>query len=391
MNTPSINLCLVRGGLWSVLAATCSMAELHSQNPVLAPANDTTVTVAAFPIRYASISIPIGVKVRFVAPGFGSMAAPGIPAVVFCDGDALIHGEITLAGDTAGWTPPNTRPAGWVTTGAGTYGTVCGSAWVYAIGRGGGHAGLYGSVIPFSLEGGSPGGDMDVYAAGCMPYLYTRNGGIGGGTLVLHAGGRIEVSGRVTADGLYVATGGSGGSILLRGDAGVLIHPTGSVTARGGTTTYPVSPLTSVHPLTLGAPGYVRIDAWGAPPVILGTVDPAPTTLELPWLRTQSPPQTGSTWILDVLAPENSPVFLSGSLQAGPGTPTPFGTLGIHLPTATGIALTVAQPGHDPIASVPLPVPPAPVLVGLGLWVQAFVVPPSLPPRLSNTVAAVVQ
>jgi hypothetical protein len=113
--------------------------------------------------------------------------------------------------------------------------------------------------------------------------------------------------------------------------------------------------------------------------------------IELPHLRTQSPPQIGTTWTLDVLAPENAPIFLGVSLQPAPSTPTPFGPLGIDLTLAAILAPTVAQPGHDPIASVPLAVPLAPTLVGLNLWVQGLAIPPSLPARLTNTIAAVVQ
>ena len=207
------------------------------------------------------------------------------------------------------------------------------------------------------------------------------------------AQGHIEVDGLIIADGIHRGTyaphpssagGGSGGSILLRGAGGVTILPTGRVTARGGTAL-------NVHPTTVGAPGYIRLDSWGAPPVIQGTIDPPPIALELPHLRTQSPPRIGSTWILDVLAPDNAPIFVAASLQAGPGTPTPFGPLGLDLATSASLALTTAQPGHDPIATVAWPVPNAPVLVGLQLWVQAFAIPPSLPPRLSNTLFAVVQ
>jgi hypothetical protein len=255
--------------------------------------------------------------------------------------------------------------------------------------QGGRHAGAYGSVVPFSLEGGSPGGVLAEYdpLPSCRQFIQFHWGGFGGGTLVLLARGRIEVHGTVTADGFHPgSSGGSGGSVLLRGDAGVHVLPGGVVTARGGT-----FGLSSRPPETNGAPGYVRLDAWGAPPVIQGTVDPPATVIELPHLRTQSPPQIGTTWTLDVLAPENAPIFLGVSLQPAPSTPTPFGPLGIDLTLAAILAPTVAQPGHDPIASVPLAVPLAPTLVGLNLWVQGLAIPPSLPARLTNTIAAVVQ
>jgi hypothetical protein len=352
-------------------------AGARAQYPPLAPTSNTTIVVPTGVLHYSSIHVPAGVTVRFVALGFGPSSAQGMPAVVLCDGDAIVHGTLWLAGD-----PINDRPAGWVTIGAGSNGVQCGGTLWQPPG-GGRHAGAYGTVLPFSLEGGSPGGWSAIYSdPGCTQYSSVDLGGEGGGTLVLMAGGRIEVGGTVTADGDASLSGGSGGSILLRGDAGVTVLPGGTVTARGGTAAPP--------PSTSGAPGHVRIDAWGAPPVLQGTVTPAPTVLELPYMRTQSPPTIGTTWILDIFAPVNSPIFVAASLQAGPGTATPFGVLGLDLVTAAGVALVVAQPGHDPLATAPWPVPNAPALIGLALWVQAFAVPPALPPRLTNTLAAVV-
>lgn len=283
-------------------------------------------------------------------------------------------------------------PAGLVNSGAGNPGVLCGSTYGGLSGppRGGSHVGTYGSVVPFSLEGGSSGGELNVYDAGCWQFLSTVPGGAGGGTLFLHAGGRIEVDGTVTADGYSLSSsGGSGGSILLRGDTGVFVLPGGSVSARGAQGPVVFPPWSPGR--TDGAPGFVRLDSWAAAPVILGTVAPVPTALELPHLRAVSPPQIGRTWLLDVLAPENAPIFLSVSVQPAANIPTPFGPLGLNLQFATGFALTVAQPGHDPIASVPMAVPNAPILIGLSLWVQGFAIPQLLPPRLTNTLAAVVQ
>jgi hypothetical protein len=212
-------------------------------------------------------------------------------------------------------------------------------------------------------------------------------GGKGGGTLVLLAGGRIEVRGTVTADGQDNIAGGSGGSILLRGDAGVHVLPGGRVTAVGGIG-FPPPPPWQMQ--TDGSPGYIRLDAWGAPPVVQGSFRPLPTVLELPYLRSLTQPQVGTTWLLHVHAPENSPVFVAASLQAGPGTMTPFGSLGLDLGTTANVALVVTPSDHDPMATAPWPVPNVPALIGLGLWVQAIAVPPTLPPRLTNTLAVVV-
>ncbi|MCA8973380.1 MAG: hypothetical protein KDC98_01595 [Planctomycetes bacterium] len=375
-----------RGTVPFVLSLCLPVSVANAQHPVLAPTSDTTITVGSGALHYSSILIPAGVTVRFAAPGLGGYT-PGTPAVVFCDGDAIVHGMMSVSGEIAA-----AYPAGWVTTGAGAPGYVCGSGASFNPPQGGSHAGAYGSVIPFSLDGGSFGGALAQYpwCLGGTPTVVW--GGTGGGTLALLAQGRIEVDGTVAADGLHYGSvtgsispgGGSGGSILLSGAGGVTILPTGRVTARGGTAL-------NAHPTTVGAPGYIRLDAWGTAPIIQGTVDPPPTTLELPHLRARTQLRIGSTWLLDVLAPENAPIYVAASLLPGPGTPTPFGSLGLDLPTAANLAVTSAQPSHDPIATVPWPVPNAPFLIGLQLWVQALAIPPTLPPRLSNTLHATVQ
>jgi hypothetical protein len=256
--------------------------------------------------------------------------------------------------------------------------------------EGGRHAGTYGSVLPFSLDGGSPGGDLVTYSdPGCFQFASRGGGGEGGGTLVLLAQGRIEIDGTVTADAQGGWAGGSGGSLPVRGGAGVTVLPGGTVTARGGMA--PTAPPPFPPLMSIGAPGYIRLDAWGAPPSLQGTVTPAPTVLELPYLRQRSDPRIGTTWNLDVFAPENAPVFVAASPTPGSGTPTPFGPLGLDLATAAFVALVVAQPSHDPVANVPWPIPNAPALVGLSVWIQALAVPTVLPARLTNTLAAVVQ
>jgi len=163
--------------------------------------------------------------VRFV------MAIPGPslqPAIITCDGDAIVHGTMSVGGEIiSGYG----LPAGRVTTGVGLYGISCAST-MYLPPEGGHHAGRYGSALPFSLEGGSPGGFLLRYSdTNCSQSAPAMDGGEGGGTLVLLAGGRIEVDGSVTADGVSFASGGSGGSLLLRGAAGVNVLPGGTVTA----------------------------------------------------------------------------------------------------------------------------------------------------------------
>jgi hypothetical protein len=373
-----------------LVVSLCSAAAGGAQNPPLAPTSDTTIVVPSGALHYTSVLIPAGVTVKFVAPGFGPGSLPGMPAMVLCDGDAIIHGTLSLTGDST-----NTRPAGWVTTGQGAIGTLCpasGPGSLYPA-SGGSHAGSYGSVLPFSVEGGSLGGDVWIFTdPQCSQFGSITYGSKGGGTLVLLAGGRIEIDGMVTADGQSIVAGGygcgSGGSILLHGDVGVTLLPGGTVTAQGGTGPFAPQPYPPQY--SFGAPGYVRLDAWGAPPLIQGTVTPAPTVLELPYLRTQSQPRIGTTWSLDVFAPASTPVFLAASLTPGSGASTPFGPLGLDLATANYVALAIAQQSHDPFASVPIVIPNAQVLVGLSVWFQGLAVPAALPARLTNTLAAVV-
>jgi hypothetical protein len=46
---------------------------------------------------------------------------------------------------------------------------------------------------------------------------------------------------------------------------------------------------------------------------------------------------------------------------------------------------------HDPRATIPWPIPNAPALIGLALWLQNLAVPATLPPRLTNGMFATLQ
>ena len=363
---------------------------LRAQYPPLAPTVNTTIVVPAGALHYSSINIPAGVTVRFVAPGVGPASIPGMPTVLRCDGDAIVHGTLSLAGDFI-----NDSPAGWVTTGQGTLGLDCGTPGAFFPPTGGRHN--YGSIFPFSLEGGSPGGVLGIYTNFCSQFVYSVDGGDGGGTLVLLASGRIEVHGTVTANGqdgffpssLTSSGAGSGGSILLRGDAGVRVFPGASVTASGG---FGVPTFPPYQPgMCNGSNGNIRIDAWGAPPVIQGTVYPTPSVVELPFLRALSQPNIGTTWTLQVFAPDTGWVYVAAALGPSSGTPTPFGLVGIDLATSARIALLTPQSSHDPYVTVQWPIPNTASLVGFAMWLQAIAVPQSLPARVTNTIAVVVQ
>ncbi len=361
-------------------------AAVRGQAPALAPTSDVSIVVNGL-LHYSAILVPTGVTVRFVLP-LGS-PPPFRPAVVLCDGDAICHGTLSVAGEVR-YLPPFTSAAGSVTTGRGYDGLSCGSGF-FIPPAGGRHAGSYGSVLPFSLDGGSPGGDQVHYSDPlCSQFASRGPGSEGGGTLVLLAGGRIEIDGTVIADGYAGVAGGSGGSILLRGDGGVTVLPGGTVTALGGPAPIASPPWPPLR--SIGEPGYVRLDAWGMAPLIQGAVAPTPTVLELPHLRSLSQPRIGTTWICEVFAPEAVPIFVAASPTPGSGAPTPFGPLGIDLPSASILAYAaVTPPGHDPFVSVPTPVPNTPALVGAQAWIQALAFPPALPARLSNTLAVAVQ
>ncbi len=382
---PSSRSWRMRGVRIPLTVALCSATVVQSQAPPLTPTIDTTIIVPNGALHYSSMFVPTGVTVRFVRPTI--WPPPLMPAVIICDGDSIVHGTVSVAGvSVAGYG----FPAGGVITGRGADGYSCSSVVVVPP-EGGRHAGSYGSILPFSLEGGSPGGELVNWVGpSCTQFASRFGGGEGGGTLALLAGGRIEIHGTVTADGEPFVGGGSGGLILLRGGAGVTILPGGSVTARGGsgfTASPPWPPLRSY-----GAPGYIRLDAWGTPPTILGTVDPVPTVIELPHIRSLSAPRIGTTWSLDVFAPENTPVFAAAAPLPGNGVPTPFGPLGIDFPSHFLLAYGLfTPPGHDPMVNVSTAVPNSQALVGSTFWVQAFVAPAALPARFSNTLAVTVQ
>ncbi|MBM4063174.1 MAG: hypothetical protein FJ265_19065 [Planctomycetes bacterium] len=341
------------------------------------PSSNTTIVSGN--LHYSTIQIPAGVTVQFTGSA---------PAIVVCDGDCFVHGTLSVAatGSTAG--------PGAVSLGRGADGRYCpgycpwgcpAGCWPVANPAGSGqHFGVYGSSLPFSLEGGSPGGDELNYGSSnppfscCNQYMYTLPGGRGGGTLVLLVGGRIEIDGTIDADGAnsWVSTG-SAGALLLRGTGGVQLLPNGQILAG--------------PPTAQG--GRVRIDAWGAQPAVQGTIAAPPATIfELPHLHMPSPPSIGTTWTVGVLAPANTLAFVAGSTSPGAGVPTMFGNLAIDPPSAINVGSVVVPAGsHDPIATIQVLVPNHGVLIGVQLWLQGFAVPLALPPRLTNGVATIVQ
>jgi hypothetical protein len=344
---------------------------LTAQPPVLAPTADISIQTGAV-LHYASINIPVGVTVRFV----GSQ-----PALVRCDGDAQIDGVMTVSA-TYGPVPGETN------LGSGGQGWWCNLSGFP--GSPGQHRGVYGSDLPFSLLGGSPGGGCSVYGTniGWPPCTYLQNSIPAtrpGGTLVLRAGGRIDVRGSVQANGEGVFGGfgasagsASSGSILLAGMTGLRVFTGASVTARTWLG-------------TANQDGYVRLDAAAGPPVLDAGSNVWPLlAVELPHLRAGTP-RIGLTW--DLITHSEAGQWVVLYLGAPiPPAPTPFGVLGIDpgLAVDFGVAAPVG-PFEDPSATVGLLIPGAPQLVGATLHVQGAGLFSSGQLRLSNVIVRTVQ
>jgi hypothetical protein len=363
-----------------LLAIAYFVTSIDAQVQPLVPTSDTFINVTG-PLRYSRIAIPAGVKVSFGIANV-NWPVPFIPAVIQCDGDVQIDGTVSVEGDLRWGAQPRMFPAGVVNIAPGLPGTYCGNqmlSWPSP----GLHASAYGSAVPFSLEGGSPSGPLFLYFDPLCGGLGTiEPPHEGGGTVAILAGGRIDVFGTITADGDDFHAGGSGGSILLRAEQGVTLHPGSRVSAVGGQ---------GGQPHLNGDIGFVRIDAWGARPVLQGTVSPTPTVLQLPHLRSASLPVIGTSWRLEMYAPANAPCFVAAALLPALGTPTPFGALGIDLNTAATLAVVSAPAGHDPHAVIPWQIPNAAPLVGISLWLQGLCVPGHLAPRLSNTLPTTIR
>ncbi|MBL8722872.1 MAG: hypothetical protein JNK49_02440 [Planctomycetes bacterium] len=349
-----------------------------AQGAPLAPTGSITIDASATmgQLAYSRIDIPAGVTVTF---------SGSHPIQIRCTGSANIVGEISVAANGARSGP------GAVSTGSGSSGVLytsflCGgSSQAASSGR---HAGVYGSTFPFSLEGGSPGGHCFVYGQGdpftpCT-FLYAYFGGGGGGTLVLDADGVIDVSGTVNANGgagSFYSGSGSGGSILLRGRSGLIVR--GTVQARPGFA-WPGSPPGPEH-------GYIRLDAYGQVPVVLGVLDPPAHVMRLPLLVEQEEPRLGMPWRLQVAAPAGDGVFLAAAFQPGSFT-GPYGQVGIDLYNAITFAfLTMPVGTHDPIATFQMTMPANTAFAGVQIWTAGLDYFTAQQPRYTNTVFSVLR
>ncbi|MCA8973412.1 MAG: hypothetical protein KDC98_01755 [Planctomycetes bacterium] len=365
---------LAHGGTVRLLSIPLFACVVAAQHPVLNPTSNLTLYTLPTQGQFAfsSIDIPAGVRVNFNGDH---------PVQIRCDGDAVIRGQLDVDASfsTSG---PGATLAGsgspGVAYGIGCYGT--------SVTPGNGiHVGNWGQAVPFSLIGGSPGGETTFYStlfgSNCLTGLRSMGGG-GGGTIVLEAGGRIDVYGRVSANGAsggWSTSVGSGGSLLLRGLGGLTVHSSGLVQA------------TAIPTVPNSYAGVIRLEAYGAAPVLIGLVDPPPITFRLPRLEEMSPPIIGNQWGVRVQAPRGDGVFLAASFRPGSYT-GPYGVVGIDVPTAITFALaTMPGTGHDPLVTNQLAVPLVPGLIGLDLWTAGLDWYTVLPPRYTNTIHSTVR
>ncbi|MCR9247997.1 MAG: hypothetical protein NXI31_23445 [bacterium] len=364
--------------LAGALSAPLLIGALVAQNPALTPTADLTLDTDPVQGRfaYSRIAIPAGVRVTFI----GSYAVQ-----LRCDGDADIDGILDVSARG-----PAINGPGAVSTGLGYGGQTvnnypnsfwCGQSSASGGGR---HAGVYGAALPFDLAGGSPGGShmfWDEPFLGTCVLTSFANGGGGGGTLVLEANGSLTVRGQVLANGAlgeFGAGPGSGGSILLRGIGGLTIAASGNVEARAPQSNNPINQ------------GIIRLDAYAAVPTVLGTVSPAPFSLEQPALRETISATLGGAWQLEIAAPRGDGVFLAASFQPGSYT-GPFGTVGIDVFNAISFAVVTTSQSHDPLGYFQLAIPFVPSLLGLELWTAGLNFYTVHPPRYTNTTYSIVR
>jgi hypothetical protein len=346
---------------------------------VFRPLVPTTLDTNARPggWDFTTIDIPAGVTVRLQGTN---------PAIIRCQGTVRIDGQLRADGFGANGTIPGAGgPGGYAggspgQTGSGPAGGVGGSgnSQFRSYPGCGGHAtpgqvytlpsgpptGTYGSDFPFDLRGGSGGGGFSSIS------LPSYGGSGGGGVVVIAADGSITIDGAVTADGAGDGSPGSGagGGVWLRSATNVTIR--GRVSADG--------PRNAIGPLVVSeaGDGFVRIDAWGEPPVLTtsATLVPTPRAEFLPILDTTDP-AIGSPWFLRVSTlPVDDVAWFLGAQQAS----IPLPGLGVlELDPGAGILLLGASRAGtgvttDSNAQLRIDIPASPALRGVVTHVQAI-------------------
>lgn len=364
---------------------------------IFQPTSDITLDTTPRPggWNFSSITIPAGVTVRVVGTN---------PAILRSQGAVLVAGHLNADGfppDATTGTGGAGGPGGFAggnvgASGAGPAGGPGGSYSPFGISSGtpGGHAtpgyvylgsptGTYGSDWVFDMRGGSgQGGGTWPLSYG---YPWGSGGAGGGGVLVVLSDATIDVTGLVTSRGSHttnISGLGAGGSIMLRAINALTVGSIGLIDAAGGR-----------HPLgiTYSGDGFIRLDGYGDAPAVApsATITPTPLTLSLPALRETLPPQTGTTYTLEVATvPGDTVAFFASTASANLPLP-PLGTLGIDPALALLLGTSIATNAEpDPQATLSLALPNDPALVGLSLWLQSINAATSSPggPRLSNVV-----
>lgn len=389
-----------------VLAVVCSLAvpaasQIYGtgRDGVLAPTVDVTLDTTANGgvFEFTSIHVPAGVTVRITGPH---------AAQLLCRGTATIQGGIDADGRGSYWAG-GVYQSGWLggpggyrggstgQPGDGPGGGAYGLGIYPAIGGGSGShatagatnnpflnpAPTYGSALPFDLRGGSGGGAPGTgTGSGIGP---PASGG--GGTVVILAEGAIDVAGSISARGgdqvlgleymwpnypVQIGGLGSGGSILLRSLQCVRVS--GLLDARAGSRHFAWQ-----VPSTGGlGDGFVRIDAYsacGAPDLTGATIHPAPFVASLPFLGALEEARVGQTYRVRCASAPGDVVGFYYSVGTGFLPVPPFGVLLLDPTRILAYGLhTVPATGHDPLASIDIPVPFAPSLVGCTFHAQTF-------------------
>ncbi|MFO1050869.1 MAG: hypothetical protein U1F36_01480 [Planctomycetota bacterium] len=381
----------------SLLLSSRAIAQIGGTGAdgVFHPQADVTLDTTTRPggWDFITVTIPPGVTVRLVGTN---------PAILRSQGPVRIDGNLDADGfPPIGGIGGAPGPGGYAggdagSPGAGPAGGAGGSYSPFGISAGtpGGHAtpgfrlgvpstGTYGDDWVFDLRGGSGAGGNTWPLSWGPPWGV--GGGGGGGVVVVLTDSTLDLAGFVSARGPQPATSspGAAGGIFLRALDVVTIHATARIDAAG---------IQDLFGFSGSGDGYVRLDGYGASPVIAAgaTITPAPLSLAVPAMRHAQPPQVGVVYVVEAATgPGDNVAFFVATGSANIPLP-PIGTLELD-PTLTLLLGTAVAPNvaPDPQATSSLLVPNNPALVGLHLWLQCInaLTPIAAGPRLSNAIA----
>jgi len=257
---------------------------------VFAPAANQNITVRAGGVyNYTTVTIPANVTVRYFRN------TDNAPVVILATGDVTIEGSIIVSGLDGTSNSSTPQPGGQGGPGGfagGMSGFPTGFAPVSGHGPGGGASpgtapmgGVYGAptsfvgLVPFF--GGSGGGGGHGFFSGGSPNSGGSGGG-GGGAILIASSTRIQINGRVLANGgrssggvncVTIGAPGSGGAIRLVAPVigGFGQNSMVQAIAGAGNTGCSVS----------GGPGRIRMEA-NSMGGFIGLTDPVPSIVNAP-------------------------------------------------------------------------------------------------------------